>query len=227
VGTPAVRMPGGVTLGGHTLAAHTPAVAILGMALRGLALDGTAAIIPARAVPIVLGTPPIGMAETGTGALRVVAIGAAATTGTAVVIGEITMANGVGGTVTDGVIRGPTWCSSAILGFPGGGVGAGAHGQAAGDIPTDIMATAIPITAATVVIPTMDTAVGMVMEADTALNTNPSTETNPGTEVAANPESQSYSAGCHALVITTDPWTESLGHRRAGQFRHTSRTTAT
>ena len=59
--------------------------------------------------------------------------GTAATTGTAaLVIGEIRMANGDGGTGTGGVIPAIMWSSLAILAFPGGGVGAGARGPAVG-----------------------------------------------------------------------------------------------
>lgn len=144
------------------------------------------------------------------------------TTGTAAaVIGETTMANGVGGTGTDGVIPTIMWSSSAILAFLGGGVGAGAHGQAgAGDIRTDITAMAILTTAAGV-IPTMVTAMGMVMATDTAQSTSLSTV------AAANPELLNCSGDCHALVITADPLTESLGHRRDVQSGRTNKTTAT
>src|SRR5205823_12148906 len=43
----------------------------------------------------------------------------------------------------------------------------------------------------------------------------------------ANPELPNYSAGCNALVITTDRSTESWGHKPGAQSGHTNRTTAT
>ncbi len=39
----------------------------------------------------------------------------------------------------------------------------------------------------------------------------------------ANPELPNYSAGCNALVITTDPLTESWGHKRGTQSGRNNR----
>ena len=126
---------------------------------------------------------------------------------------------------TGGVIPVRMWCSSAILAFPGGGVGAGARGQVTDGVThmdmedMDITATATPTTAA-VVIPTMGTA---TVTTDTAMDTQPST--NLSTAVAANPESLSCNGGCHGLVITMDPLTESSGHKRGAQSGRTSKST--
>jgi hypothetical protein len=178
----------------------------------------------ARVGAVVIGTEPaIGTAPV-IGAVPTV-IGAAATTGmarigvatTGTATGEIRTVNGVGGMVTSGVIPGTTWCSLAILAFRGGGAGAGALGQAVGageDIPTVTTATVILITVAATPI----TATAM----DMALNTS-----TDSTGVAANRESPSYNGGCHGLVITMDPSTESWARKRAAQSGPTSKQTAT
>jgi len=152
-----------------------------------------------------------------------------------IIIGEIRTADGVGGTVTGGVLPGLTSCSLAALAFHGGGAGAGALGQAgvgagagtlAGDprtvtmvILTTVVDPAIPITA---------------MATDTAPSTNLRTVslstvilTTVSTETAANPESPSCNDGCHGLATTMDPSTECLGQRPGAQSGITSKHTAT
>lgn len=207
--------------------AVTPEVLMLGVATRGVAtlepasrqmvLDGTARTSHAPAARIVRGPAPMGVAE----------IGTVTTTGTtATAIGKIRMANGVGGTGTNGVIPAIMLSSSATLAFPGGGVGAGAPGPVGVGAVTrmgmDITATRIPTMAAVVILTTV-TAMDPVTA--TAMDTAPST--NLSTAVAASPELPNFSGDCHALVITADPLTESLGQKRDAQFRRTSRSTAT
>src|SRR5947207_14880353 len=88
------------------------------------------------------------------------------------VTGETRTADGVGGMATDSFITGIMWSSLAVLAFPGGGVGAGGHGQAGaggGATHMDITATLIRTTAA-MVIPTMVTAMHTV--ASTSLGTD-------------------------------------------------------
>jgi hypothetical protein len=179
-------------------------VAILALEWGLMALDGVAGTSPAPVRRLVIGAGAI--------------TGTAATTGTAaLVIGEITMVNGGGGTGTGGVIPAIMWSSLAILAFPGGGVGAGARGPAgAGVIPMDITGTAI-LTTAAMIIPIMVT----------ATDTVPSTSTSLSTEAAANPELPSCRGDWDALVITTGPLTEFSGHKRGAQFVRTSRNTAT
>src|SRR5438876_7265287 len=128
---------------------------------------------------------------------------------------------------TDSSMRGPMSSSSEALAFPGGGVGAGVHGQAgdgAGATHMDITATVIRTTAA-MVIPTMVTAMDTV--ASTSLSTDTAASTSLSTEIAASPESRNCNVGCNALVITTDPLTESWGHKRGAQSGPTNRSTAT
>jgi len=170
-----------------------------------------------------------GAVATGTALERGIVTGTAlAATGTApVVTGEIRTADGVGGMATDLSMRGTTSSSSEALAFPGGGVGDGVHGLAgdgAGATRMDITATVIPTTAAMVLLT-------MVMAMDTAASTNLSTDTvaspSLSTEMAASPESPNYNAGCNVLVITTDPLTESWGHKRGAQSGRTNRNTAT
>jgi hypothetical protein len=194
-----------------------PEVAMLGLEWGRLELDGTALIGPARGTMAAIGTAPtmavIGAAET-TG---MVVIGRVTTTGTAAtVIGEIPMANGVGGTATGGVIPGTTWCSLAILAFRGGGVGAGALGQGAGAADTGDTPTVITATV---------TATAMAMAMDMATDTAPNTSLS--TEIAANPESPSCNGGCHGLATTVDPSTESSGRKRGAQSGRTSKNMAT
>lgn len=189
----------------------TPEVAILGPEW-GLMESGTAGTLRAR-------TPRV---ETGTAG-----IGAGATTGTvttpgtaAAVTGKIRTANGDGGMGTSGVIPGITSSSLATLAFPGGGAGAGVPGPAGAGVirtVTDIMVTAIPTMAATVIHTT-------ATEMDTARSIS---RIMGSTETAANPELPSYSGDCPALVITMGPSTGSLGQKRGEQFRPTSRSTAT
>ena len=141
-------------------------------------------------------------------------IGTGAATGTApVVIGGIRTAVGVGGMAIDGVTQGIMWSSLAVLAFPGGGVGAGVHGLA-GDGATrmDITGTVTRTTALATMATAMDTGPSISMDS---------------MEIAASPESPNYNAGCNALVITTDPLTESWGDKRGAQSGHTNRTTAT
>src|SRR5215470_19066218 len=57
-------------------------------------------------------------------------IGTAVAAAIGIIIGKITTADGAGGTVTGGVLRGLTSCSLAALASPGGGAGAGALGPA-------------------------------------------------------------------------------------------------
>ena len=203
---------------GPMLEVHMPAVAMPGQEWGRIAF-GVAGTSPAPAPRIVPGTVAIGVAEIGTAG-----IGAGAIIGTAAAVtGEIRMANGDGGMGTGGVIPGLMWFSSVILAFPGGGVGAGAHGQVTDGVThmdmedMDITVMTIPTTAA-VVTPTTVTAT-----TDTAMDTEPST--NLSTAVAANPESPSCNSGCHGLVITTDPLTESSGHKRGAQSGRTSKST--
>ena len=194
------------------LALVMPEVAILALVMPGV-------VIPALewgliALDRVAGTSPAAVRRLviGVGAIT----GTVATTGTAaLVIGEIRMANGGGGTGTGGVIPAIMWSSLAILAFPGGGVGAGARGPA-GVIPMDITGTAI-LTTAAMIIPIMVT----------ATDTVPSTSTSLSTEAAANPELPSCRGDWHALVITTGPLTEFSDHKRGAQFVRTSRNTAT
>ncbi len=175
-----------------------PGVGTLGLEWGRMALDRAPETRSARAPQIVIGT--------------------ATTTGTMpAVIGEIRMANGVGGMATGGFIPGRMSCSLAILAFPGGGVGAGARGPAgdgAAAIRMDITATAILTTAAMVT---------RIMV--TAMDTVPSTSLSM--ETAANPEWRSCSSDSHALVITKDPLTESSGHKRSAQSARTNRRMAT
>ena len=159
-----------------------------------------------------IGTAPtvIGAAAT-TGMARI----GVATTGTAT--GKIRTADGVGGTATGGVIPAITSCSLAILAFRGGGAGAGALGQAAGagDTRTVITATVILTTVAAMATRTTVT----------ATDTAPSTSLT--TEIAADPESPSCNGGCHGLVITVDPSTESWGRKHGAQSGRTSKNTVT
>jgi hypothetical protein len=147
-----------------------------------------------------------------------------------IIIGEIRTVDGVGGMVTGGVSQGITSYSSAVLAFRGGGVGAGALGQAEdGDIRmatvTVIMAMVIPTTAVAMVIPTMATVTAVMgMATDTALNTNRSTVS---TAIAANPESPSCNGGWHELATTMDPLTEYSGRRLGAQSGITNNNTAT
>lgn len=205
-----------VMLPGAILALVMPVVAILALVMLGvailalewglMALDRVEGTSPARVRRLVIGAGAI--------------TGTAATTGTAaLVIGEIRMANGDGGTGTGGVIPAIMWSSLAILAFPGGGVGAGARGPAGVEVirtDMDITATEILITVATV-IPIMGT----------ATDTAPSTNISLSTEAAANPELPSCSGDWHALVITTGPLMEFSDHKRGAQFVRTSSNTAT
>lgn len=189
----------------------------------------------ARAVPVIAartgtaavrtGTGPRGTA--GTAPTGVAVIGAAAITGAAVVgiiIGEITTADGVGGTVTGGVFRGTTLCSLAVLASHGGGVGAGALGQAGAGAAATVTTAVILTTAAAMALPIM--AMAMETDMDTATDMVPRCSTE-GTETAANPESPSCNSGCHAPVITTGPSTESWVRRREPRSAHTSKSTVT
>ena len=207
------------TLAVAILEAHMPAVAMAGQEGERMAL-GVAETSPAPAPRIVPETLAIGVAEIGTGAI----------TGTAAAVtGEIRMGGGVGGMATDSFTPGLTLFSSVILAFPGGGVGAGARGQVGDGVTRmdmedmDITVMTIPTTAA-VVIPTMATAMGTVM-ATTDTEMDMERSTNLSTEVAANPESPSCNGGCHGLVITMDPLTESSGHKPGAQSGRTSKST--
>jgi len=176
------------------------------------------------------------VAATGTAeAIGAVAtIGTATITGTAVtgiIIGEIITADGVGGTVTGGVIPGTTSCSLAVLASHGGGAGAGVPGQAgAGAMvirtatDTVTMATAILTTVAAIPITAMATA--MAMDMDTATDTVLKCSTE-STVAAANPELPSCNDVSRARVTTMDPLTEFWDRKRVGQFGITSRSTAT
>jgi peptidoglycan DL-endopeptidase CwlO len=166
-----------------------------------------------------------------------------APTGTALVAtGEIGTADGVGGTATDGGIPGIMWCSLAILAFPGGGVGAGVRGLAgdgAGATRMDITATVTRTTAAMVT--AMETVASTSLSTETvaspslstdtvasiSLSTDTAASTSLSTEIAASPESRNCNVGCNALAITTDPLTESWGHKRGAQSGRTNRSTAT
>ena len=111
-----------------------------------------------------------GMAATGTALEHGIVIGTARTSTALVATGETGTADGVGGMAADGGIPGIMWSLLAIMVFRGGGVGAGVHGltgEAAGVTRMDITATAIPTTAAMVIL-TMVTA--MVTAASTSSN---------------------------------------------------------
>src|SRR5262249_60995243 len=87
---------------------------------------------------VVISMVPTWLAVTSMGAISAVAIigmaitGAAVTTAIGIIIGEIRTADGVGGTVTDGVRPGITSCSLAGCGFLGWGGGGGGPGWAWG-----------------------------------------------------------------------------------------------
>jgi len=161
------------------------------------------------------------------------AITGAAVIGT--IIGEIRTADGVGGTVTDGVLPETTSCSLAALAFHGGGAGAGALGQAgvgagaqAGDPLTVITATVILLMVADPAIPITATATDTAPS--TSLRTVSLSTVSLSTvnmETAANPESPSCNDGCHGLAITMDPSMESLGRRLVAQSGTTNKHTAT
>ena len=174
---------------------------------------------------------PDGAGLTGIAAARgAVAIGPVAIIGGAeigTIIGEITTADGVGGTATNGVIPITTLCSLAVLASHGGGAGAGALGQAgdgaaagAGAAATVTTVTVIRTTVAAMAIPI--TAMAM----DTGMDTVPSFSME-GTETAANPESPNCSAVFHELVTTMDPSTESWGRKLGAQSGTTSKNTVT
>jgi len=201
--------------------AQEPVTAVLTVAATGTVLAISTAAITAAA---------IGTATTGTAAtIGAAKIGTVAMVVTGIIIGGIRTDDGVGGTVTGGVIPGTTSCLSAVLASRGGGAGAGALGRAVATatatvtvttvvIPTTVAATAIPITAMATV--------AMAMDMVTATDTVPRCSTE-NTEAAANPESLSCNGGYHALAIIVARSTESWGHRRALQSGHTNRSTAT
>lgn len=180
----------------------------------------------ARVGAVLIGTVPAigtaaaaGMAVIGAVATTGMAIIGVATTGTAT--GKIRTANGVGGTATGGAIPGTTSYSLAILAFPGGGAGVGALGQAEAGAADTRTVTTVTVILTTVVVATRTTATAMATATDTA----PSTSLT--TAVAANPESPSCNGGCHGLVITVDPSTESWGRKRGAQSGCTSKNTVT
>ena len=150
----------------------------------------------ALVLPVLTGTVAARGTAVTTGAVR---------TGTAVIgttIGEIRTVDGAGGTATSGVIPGTTLCSLAVLASHGGGVGAGALGQAgaaagAGAAATVTTGAVIRTTVAAMAIPITATAMDMAMGTVLSFSTE-------GTETAANPESPSCNGGCHAPVITVD-----------------------
>jgi hypothetical protein len=215
-----------------------PGVAMVGPGWGRLELAGTVLTGPVR------GTAAIGtVAAIGTAPTRRAVIGAAATTGMAIIgvattgmaTGEIRTADGVGGTVTGGVLPETMSCLLAALAFHGGGAGAGALGAAAGvaagaaaGVVTVIMATVILTMVADPAIPI--TAMATDTAPSTSLRTvNLSTVSlsTVSMETAANPESPSCNDGCHGLAITMDPSMESLGRRLVAQSGITSKHTAT
>ena len=171
-----------------------------------------------------ISTAPTGMAAI---------IGMATTTGTMVVgiiIGEITTADGVGGTATGGAFHETTLCSLAVSASHGGGAGAGAPGlagagAAAGAGVAATVTTAVILTMAAA-IPTMATAMAMEMDMATAMDMGPRCSTE-NTEAAVNPESQSCNGGCHAPATTTAPSTEFWGRKPALQSGHMNKNTVT
>jgi hypothetical protein len=203
---------------------HTVEAAIIrGLEWDPMPPDITAVTLPVTALPLVIGTGLIGVAEIGTAAIGVVT-----TIGTAAVaIGKTRTENGVGGTGTDGVIPITMSCSLATLAFPGGGAGAGARGQVgAGD--TAITAMATHITVATAILTTvMGMATGTVTRTVMATEMDTAPNTNLAMAIAANPELPSYSGDCREPAITADPLTGYLGHKRGAQFERTSRLTVT
>ena len=175
------------------------------------------------------GTAATSLAVTSMPAMGAVAIIGMAITGTEVngiIIGEIRTADGVGGTVTSGVIPGTTSCSLAVLAFRGGGAGAGALGQEAGAGTTATHTTATAIILMDMVVPTPTGTVTAVthMVTDTARSISPTTVS---TVIAANPESPSCNDDCHGLAITMDPSMESSGRRLVAQSAITNKQTAT
>src|SRR6188474_71890 len=153
--------------------------------------------------------------------------GTAVTTVVGIRIGEIRTANGVGGTVTGGVIPETTSCLLAGSAFRGGGAGVGALGQAeagAGTTATHITATAIILMATVEPTPTVTVTAVTNMVTATAPSISPTTVS---TETAANPESPSCNDVCHGLAITTDPLMESLDRKLVAQSGITSKHTAT
>src|SRR5262249_20480543 len=199
---------------------------------------------------VVISMVPTWLAVTSMGAISAVAIIGMAITGRAVatvigiIIGEIRTADGVGGTVTDGVLPEPASCSLAALASRGGGAGAGVLGQTgagagaaagageeAGDplTATTVTGPIIPITAMAT-----DTAPGIRLRTASLSTASLSTASlstaslsTVSTETAANPESPSCNDGCHGLAITMAPSTESLVRRPGAQSGITSKHTAT
>src|SRR5262245_47549256 len=121
--------------------------------------------------------------------------------------------------------------SSVASAFHGGGAGAGAgaRGGAGTATRTATTVTATPMAMATV----------MVMAATAAPTATAMAMVNMGVAMVktgmamvnmatpASPELPNYSGGCNALVIITDPLTESSGRRREPLSGSTNRTTAT
>jgi hypothetical protein len=166
-------------------------------------------------------------------AMSMAAIIGMAITGTAVIgiiIGEIRMADGVGGTVIGGVLPETTSCSLAALASHGGGAGAGVLGQAGVGAAAGAAAGVVTVTTVTILTMVADPAIPITaMATGTALSTSLLTVSlSPvSTETAANPESPSCNGGCHGLAITMDPSMESLGRRLVAQSGITSKHTAT
>ena len=119
------------------------------------------------------------------------------------------------------IIMAMMWSSSAALAFRGGGAG-GLRGAGTTAIHIAIILMAMVAPTATVTA-AMVMATGIIMA--TATDTAPSISLT--TETAADPESPSCNGGCHALVITMDPSTESWGRKRGAQSGLTSKTTIT
>src|SRR5262249_44186236 len=194
---------------------------------------------------VVISMVPTWLAVTSMGAISAVAIIGMAITGRAVatvigiIIGEIRTADGVGGTVTDGVLPEPASCSLAALASRGGGAGAGVLGQTgagAGAAAGAGEEAGDPLTATTVTDPIIpitamatDTALSISLRTASLSTASLSTASlsTVSTETAAKPESPSCNDRCHGLAITMAPSTESLVRRPGAQSGITSKHTAT
>jgi hypothetical protein len=167
-------------------------------------------------VVVAIGAAEIGAVVTGKAGTGMAETGAA---NGMVTIGGIRTVNGVGGMATGGVIPDLVLSSLAILAFRGGGVGAGVHGRAAGDIltGTTAMATRTPATVmAAMAMVTTATVTAMAAKALTA-----------NTALPLGPEWLSYSADSPVPAIIAGQSMESWGLRRGGQFEPTSKITDT
>jgi hypothetical protein len=171
-------------------------------------------------VVVAIGAAEIGAVVTGKAGTGMAETGAA---NGMVTIGGIRTANGVGGMATGGVIPDLVLSSLAILAFRGGGVGAGVHGRAAGDIltGTTAMATRTPATvmAAMAMVTTVTVTATVTAMAAKALTAN--------TALPLGPEWLSYSADSPVPAIIAGQSMESWGLRRGGQFEPTSKITDT